>query len=44
MHGHGHGWPMQRHRTGEDMGKGTNDISAPAEYWAFFDAMRKSAP
>jgi polyhydroxybutyrate depolymerase len=44
MQGHGHGWPMQRRRTAEDKGQGTNDISAPEEYWAFFDAMSKTAP
>jgi poly(3-hydroxybutyrate) depolymerase len=42
MQGHGHGWPMQRRRTNEDMGKGTSDISAPEEYWGFFEKSRSS--
>ncbi len=39
MQGHGHGWPMQRRRANEDMGKGTGDISAPEEYWSFFASL-----
>jgi polyhydroxybutyrate depolymerase len=42
MQGHGHGWPMQRRRANEDLGKGTNDISAPEEFWGFFEKLRSS--
>ena len=42
MQGHGHGWPMQRRRANEDVGKGTNDISAPEEFWGFFEKLRSS--
>ena len=42
MQGHGHGWPTQRRRANDDVGKETNDISAPEEYWGFFDSLRSS--
>ena len=31
--------PQQQRGRTEGVGKGTNDISAPEEYWAFFDAI-----
>ena len=36
MQGHGHGWPMQRGRGSEGTGASTRDISAPDEFWGFF--------
>lgn len=38
MEGHGHGWPMQRNRAETGTGSKTRDISAPEEFWNFFQA------
>jgi polyhydroxybutyrate depolymerase len=37
MEGHGHGWPMQRGRDETGTGPKTRDISAPEEFWKFFE-------
>jgi len=42
MEGHGHGWPMQRSRGVEGTGASTRDISAPEEFWGFFEKSRSS--
>jgi polyhydroxybutyrate depolymerase len=42
MEGHGHGWPMQRSRGVEGTGATTRDISAPEEFWGFFEKSRSS--
>jgi len=43
--GEGHGWPMQKGRDATDTGPKTRDISAPEEFWKFFQsvAQRSSA-
>lgn len=37
MEGHGHGWPMQKGRDETGTGPKTQDISAPEEFWKFFN-------
>lgn len=41
--GHGHGWPMQGGRDATGTGPKTRDISAPEEFWRFFQAAARSA-
>jgi polyhydroxybutyrate depolymerase len=45
MEGHGHGWPMQKGRDETGTGPKTRDITAPDEFWKFFQsvAQRSSA-
>jgi len=40
LRGHGHGWPQQRGRNREETGASTRDISAPEEFWSFFQSLR----
>jgi polyhydroxybutyrate depolymerase len=42
MEGHGHGWPMQRGRDETGTGPKTRDISAPEEFWKFFQSAARS--
>ena len=37
MEGHGHGWPMQKGRDETGTGPKTRDLSAPDEFWKFFN-------
>jgi len=43
LEGHGHGWPMQRGRDETDTGPKTRDISAPEEFWHFFNSFVESS-
>jgi polyhydroxybutyrate depolymerase len=42
IEGHGHGWPMQRGRDETGTGPKTRDISAPEEFWKFFQSAATS--
>ena len=43
LEGHGHGWPMQRGRDETGTGPKTRDISAPEEFWKFFQSGLRAA-
>jgi len=42
LEGHGHGWPMQKGGVGIGTGPKTRDISAPEEFWKFFQSAVQS--
>ena len=44
LQGHGHGWPMQRGRDDTGTGPKTRDISAPDEFWQFFNGAPALSP
>lgn len=43
LEGHGHGWPMSQDSTGAT-GPKTQDISAPEEFWKFFQTTKPGQP
>jgi polyhydroxybutyrate depolymerase len=43
LEGHGHGFPMQKGFAVADTGPKTRDISAPEEFWKFFQAVAQSS-